>query len=237
MSVPVAAAEAANPLAGYTYITEELKPYNYTENGKLTGVAVEVLRLTWAEMDIQPCSIQVMPWSRAYDMLLKESHIVLFSTLRTEDRENLFKWVGPITDAKTVLIAKKGSVVINDLQDTNRLRVAVIKNHPPETYLAHNAPDTQLHHVSSAQVAIKMLHSGRVDAIALGWDEFVLTIDELELGHSSEVYEAVWTLNQTESYFALSVGTPDSAVARFQKALDTVRKTPAYQAIIDKFLD
>ena len=36
------------------YITEESKPWNYSENGKITGFAVELLKLVWKEMDIQP---------------------------------------------------------------------------------------------------------------------------------------------------------------------------------------
>lgn len=49
---------------------------------------------------------------------------VLFSTTRTEHREDLFKWVGPISDIKAVVLARVDSgIVIKEPIDMAKYRI------------------------------------------------------------------------------------------------------------------
>lgn len=80
------------------YYTEDYPPYNYLKNGKVTGIAVETLNLVWEELGESPKKISLVPWARGYQKILNENDIVLFSTTRTPERENLFKWACPIAE-------------------------------------------------------------------------------------------------------------------------------------------
>lgn len=55
--------------SGIMVVTEELPPYNMTVDGKLTGMATEVVQAVLDEVG-EGARIQSMPWARAYDIAL-----------------------------------------------------------------------------------------------------------------------------------------------------------------------
>ena len=55
------------------WITEEYPPLNYTENGVVTGVFVDVLAAMWNKLGIKGAAsnIKVLPWARSYKLVQK----------------------------------------------------------------------------------------------------------------------------------------------------------------------
>ena len=74
---------AAAPL---TVVTEEFPPYSYAQGGKLTGYSVEVVRaaLGGAGLDY---SMTIYPWARAYQIGRAQPNVLIFSIVRTPERE------------------------------------------------------------------------------------------------------------------------------------------------------
>ena len=66
------------------------------ENGELKGYCVDILKAVWKNMGGSEQPILVLPWARGYAMVQKEPNHMLFAMARTPERENQFKWVGPI---------------------------------------------------------------------------------------------------------------------------------------------
>ena len=63
-----------------------------------------------------------MPWAQGYTMAQRQPNVALYSTTRTESRENLFKWVGPLATMKWVFFAKAGSgIKISSLDDAKKV--------------------------------------------------------------------------------------------------------------------
>ncbi|WP_158006870.1 transporter substrate-binding domain-containing protein [Piscirickettsia litoralis] len=98
-------------------ITEQYPPFNYKDTTKkagkkqqLTGIAVDILKQTYlnAGLKLNLNDIKILPWSRGY-YLAQQAHLtnMLFSTARTKEREDLFKWVGPIVADYTSVYALK----------------------------------------------------------------------------------------------------------------------------------
>ena len=102
-------AVSAQTVDDLTFITEDYPPFNFERDGKRQGIAVDALAemLALAGARKTRADIKVWPWARGYETALKEKNTVLFSTTRTEAREGLFKWVGPIMPSRIVLVAKK----------------------------------------------------------------------------------------------------------------------------------
>lgn len=101
----------------FKIMTEEYPPFNFTEGGKLTGLSTEVV-LQLAKNVGHPNDIEMLPWARAYGLIQQNEGLILFSMTRTEERENMFKWVGPVASNKWVFFAKKGSgVTLGSLAD------------------------------------------------------------------------------------------------------------------------
>ncbi len=89
-------------------LTEEYPPLSYSANGTITGASVEIVREILRRID-EPNTIKILPWACGYNLLKTKANVVLFSTTRTKERENLFHWVGPLCIARNGFYRKKGS--------------------------------------------------------------------------------------------------------------------------------
>lgn len=163
------ATATAQSLNDTVFITEELPPYNFEIDGKPTGFAVDILlaalNATGIKADIS--KVHVYPWPRAYkDVLAKPNHC-LFSTVRNNAREELFKWAGPIANYDVDFIATKGQIKINGIDDIKKFKISVIKNDIAyETILAEKFDEEHIDLSYSVISMIKKLNKGRVDIIA-----------------------------------------------------------------------
>ncbi len=52
----------------FSIMTEEYPPFNYTEDGKLTGLSSEVMAELIKRIG-HPNNIKVLPWARAYNLV------------------------------------------------------------------------------------------------------------------------------------------------------------------------
>ena len=52
-----------------------------------------------------------VPWARGYRMATTQPDVGLFVTVRTPERETLFRWVGPIISTSTTLYARSGEAL------------------------------------------------------------------------------------------------------------------------------
>lgn len=230
-SSAVLAEDLRSPLAELVYVTEEYKPHNFTNQGRLTGMAVETLRLIWRDQRIDEQPIQVAPWSRGYDLLKNDRNIVLFSTVRTPEREKLFKWVGPISQTTIVLLTLANRPVkMSSLNDAHGKRVAVVKDTSGWSLLQDiKMKADDLVEVHSIKSGVRMLENQRVDLFAVGFSQFLDACSAFDC--SMRLFKVAWHFHDRETYFALNRDVPDNIVVLFQEALDRVKKTPAYRSL------
>lgn len=230
------AAEAADPTTNLSYLSEEFRPYNYMEYGQPKGLSVDLLKLMWKEMGVEEQPIQFMPWPRAYEMAQSQSGIVLFATLRSPERENLFKWVGPIAMSRTLLISKNDSpLVMSSINDAAEKTVGVVRDYASAVMLEKHTDILNIYTVATPEIAIRMLSSGRVDLISIEERAFVRIVKSMK--KSLNDFKVVWLVTAATSYYALSKDTPDSLVARLQKACNVVRQGPKYDELVERYLE
>lgn len=227
---------AAAGLEGLTFITEEYPPYNYRQNDRLEGISIELLERIFAETDTALSREDVLyyPWARGYDTALSEPGTVLFSTTRTEQREELFQWVGPIATNRVKLIARRDSdIQLNDIEDAidGGYRIAVIREDIGAQRLQEaGVPDSQVHAAISNVSALRMLERGRVDLWAYGEDVAFWLMEEEGLPATD--FAPVLTISESDLYYALHRDTDPSLVARMQAALDRLRE----QGVVSEIL-
>jgi polar amino acid transport system substrate-binding protein len=208
-----------------TYLTEEYPPYNFQEKGELKGVAVELLQEIWKEIGVPEQNIKLVPWARGYIVVLNKKNTVLFSTTRSKEREDLFKWVGPIKSNIIGLVAKKSKgIKIVSVNDIFKYKIGTVRGDISESLLEgfgykveSKTKATQYLH------SIKMLNSNRVDLIANSFDVIMHIFKDQGLNPND--YESVWTLSDASEYYAFHIDTPDELIADFQKALDKLEDT------------
>lgn len=205
------------------FITEEYPPYNFVENAKLSGIAVDLLERALASEGkrLDRDSIELLPWARGYETALNTPNTVLFSTTRTETRESLFQWAGPISADRVVLMARKSSgIKINSVDELNQssLNIAVIHEDIGAQRLQElGVNPARIHTAMNNTGALTMLNANRVDLWAYGEDVAFWLMDKG--GYDREEFEPVFTLSEAYLYFALNVDSDPELVHRFQNAI------------------
>lgn len=222
----------------YKMLTELYPPYNFVLNGKLSGVSIDILEEVLKDMGSKKNteSIEVNPWSRAYNEVQKKENIMIFSTTRIPEREELFKWVGPIIHTNVALFAKKKSkIIINSPQDIEKYKVGVVIDDVADLVIRGLIKD-QSKILSSREVKYitLQLQSDRVNLI--GFETKGLMWEITELGLNPEDYEQVFVLKESDLYFTFSKQTPNSLTNKMQISLDNIKKTDKYQEIINKYV-
>ncbi|WP_245904627.1 substrate-binding periplasmic protein [Billgrantia lactosivorans] len=227
---------AAGGLEELTFITEEYPPYNYRQNDRLEGISVELLERIFAETDTTLSREDVLyyPWARGYDTALSEPGTVLFSTTRTEQRESLFQWVGPIATDRVTLIARRDSDIrLSDIEDViaGDYRIAVIREDIGAQRLQEaGVPESQVQAAISNVSALRMLERGRVDLWAYGEDvAFWLMQEE---GLPTTDFVPALTISESDLYYALHRDTDRRLVDRMQAALERLRE----QGVVSEIL-
>jgi polar amino acid transport system substrate-binding protein len=233
-AVPALAGMNADPATHLTYMTEQYWPMNYTRDGRLTGLAVELLKRMWREMGVPEQPIQVLPWPRAYDMGHVDPRTVLFSMYRTKTRNPDFKWVGPIIRGRTeVFTLRSRHLDARSLRDLGGWRLTAVR----DVASANILRDAGLPYTGSGSpdTAIRMLKRDRVDAVAM--DAMQFHHFAARLGCPTGEFKPIMTLCTDPLYFAFSRDTPDALIRRFQKALNAVTHRPGYRILVDKYLN
>ncbi len=89
-------------------ISENNPPFNFIKHGTLTGSSMEIVRETLCRMN-RTDTIQILTWAWGFNLALSRPNVALFSTACTNQRENLFHWVGPLYRVRFGFYAKKES--------------------------------------------------------------------------------------------------------------------------------
>jgi ABC-type amino acid transport substrate-binding protein len=225
-------------------MTEEYPPYNYREKGELKGFAVDLMvrMLETVGADLGRDDIRLMPWSNAYNQTLNRDNTVLFAMSRTDAREDLFKWVGPIAVNRISLIAPKSKQIqIDSLEDARPYRIGAIRDDSGEALLRQGGIEKgKIERVANVMSMARMLAADRIDMAAYSNISFSRILKKN--GLSPQDYEAVYVLDEVPAYYAFNNQIPDAVVQAFQRALDDLKRPPegggksVHRQILDDYL-
>lgn len=220
--------------AGIRIITEEFPPFNYAgPDGKLTGQATDVVNGILTRLD-QKATIEVLPWNEGYTAAVAGPNVALFSTGRTDEREHLFKWVGPITTFDYMLYVKSGSgISLDSLEAAKKAgTIGVVKDDARHQFLQQNNFSNIVTCDTDAG-CLENLLSGKTD-LWLGSSANAPAIAQKE-GIDPASYQEVYPVRTVEMYIAFSKDTPDSVIAGWQAALDAMKRDGTFDTIRQKY--
>jgi len=231
----------AQTLDDLVFITEEYPPFNFIEEGKVRGIStdllVEMLNRLGAKQTRE--DIGSLPWARGYEIALHNKNAVLFSTTRTQAREELFKWVGPIIHSEIVLLARKDrKLSLKSVDEINRrkLRVGVVLNDVGELTLRELGVERRrIFRFNKGVQLAKMLEQGRIDLLAYGKQVSLWNLKSL--GFAPNDFATVYTLAQAEYYYALNRNIDEQIARRLQAALDQLKAEGALARIVKHYLN
>lgn len=233
----------ATSLNQLQYLTEDYPPYNYREGDAVTGLSIDLLLAAAKQSGIEfdTSNISLQPWPRAYRSALIRPDTVLFATTRTESREELFKWAGPISTTRIVLLAKRerGIEIANPMQIA-QYRIGVIRDDVGEQLLLGlGIPRDSMVESSVPQTLAKQFTKNRIDVWAYEENVARWWLKKEKLGNDD--LEVVFVLREGELYYAFNQMTDDEVVRQLQQGIDAVKQSSDdglksdYETILEKY--
>lgn len=202
--------------------TEHSPPGEFLDpKGEVAGVTVELIRLLLQRLD-QPATIELLPWARAIELVQSQPNSGLFETVRNPERENRFKWVGPLKMHTIGLYGRTDVFKSNQVNFTANnkylaceYRESVHVNHLKR--LGFTEGRNLILTVNHGD-CFNLLLRGRVHLVVLN----EASVDERQLQMQQSGYDLVMLqpLSEVRLYLAFSLDADDTILARWQQVLE-----------------
>lgn len=216
------AQESKDQVLKIRVVTEDTFPIQYLENGKILGPSTELVRSVLNEANI-PYSIEVLPWSRAYNTALTQPNTMIYSLARTEQREDLFQWIGSVMRLNYYLVGMESLKLFQPitLESLKKLKIGVIRDSATEQHLIALG-FKNLYLVSKQSQSISMLKLGRIDLFPTNYSSFQSSC--LHMKVDCQQIKPFYHLEKLTAslYFALSNQTDSAMVDKIKAAYQVV---------------
>lgn len=211
--------------------TEEYPPFNFThpESKKIVGLSTEQVEEMMKRAGVD-YKIEMLPWQRAYNQAKEEADTCVFSTGQTEERKDLFKWVGPLANPDWVFLARADSdITISSLDDAKKYKIGGYKGDMVAEYLTKQGIE-----VDAADRDIlnaRKLAGGRLDLWATVLQQGQYTAKEA----GDAKLKPVFTFKSSATSLACNKGVDDAVIAKLSDALKAMQADGTVAGITDKY--
>ncbi|MBQ57330.1 MULTISPECIES: substrate-binding periplasmic protein [Pseudomonas] len=219
-------------------LTENFPPYNMAINGKnfaqednIDGIAVDIVREVFKRAGIKYNLTLRFPWDRIYNLAMTKPDYGVFVTARLPEREDQFKWVGPIGPDDWVLLGRSDSTItLKNLDEAKNYKVGAYKGDAIAQHLTEKGlqPITVLRDQANAQ----KLMSGEIDLWATGDPAGRYLAKQAGITG----LKTVLRFDTAQLYLALNNEVPDEVVQKLQSELDALRKEGFVDDILNNYL-
>ena len=220
-------------------VTEELPPYNFTnEDGEITGISTEIVKAVFKEAEGLNANIVSLPWARAYQTAQKQPGVLIYSMVRNNQREDLFKWIGKVAPTESYLykLKKNTEIEIDELADAKRYKVGVVRGDAGKEYLEEKG-FRNLQLVRNGELNIKKLIHGRVDLIEMDRAPLVYKMEQMGLDPNQLERVHLNKAISGQQYLAANKNVSPSVINKLKAAFKKIKANGTYDQIMDKWLN
>ena len=212
-----------------TLTTEEYPPYNMSDaQGQVTGVSTEIVRSLLDSAGIS-YQVAVYPWARAIAMARTQPHTCVFSMSRTPEREELYRWIGPLVANDWTLFARSGTSRPRQLEEVQEMRIGSYQGDAIVSYLQTRGYQVEV--AASDEVNPRKLLAGRIDYWATGR---LIGLYRLRQQGITDI-EPVLDFNRTEMYLACHRQLPDETFRLLNQQLHLLHQKGVVKSIYARY--
>ena len=229
-------ASFANPLK---LVTLQYPPYEYEENGKITGIAVDIVEEVFKRME-QPITIKIYPWARAIRYIEKGTADAIFTAYKTSERETFADYSTEILMPQVVsLFVKKDSPIVFDgkLSKLSQYSFGLVRKISYGKALDSAVKDGVLKKIeitSNGKQNAQKLLGGRFDILVS--NKYGALYIFKQLNKLNMIQELSPELQSIPSYIAFSKKQNLSAIRdKFDIILKQMKNDGSYKKIIDSY--
>ena len=221
----------------YTVLTEQLAPVHFEEDGEVKGIATEIIQAIFKEANLES-KIEIYPWKRAYSIALKEKNTFIYTINRTEKREDLFKWIGPILFKETNLYKLKSrtDIQIKNIDDVKNYTTTVILGHSlTSKLLGHGFTEgKELITTTNKKQQVKVFLKGHADLIT--GNQYTIYNSLKAAGHSMSEVEPVFFITSQGYYLGANKNTDDTVINQLEQANEKIQNSGLIPELIQKYI-
>ncbi|SCA56142.1 exported hypothetical protein [Candidatus Terasakiella magnetica] len=212
-------------------------PFSMHENNTVTGFSADLFQLVHtAVQDTQKkAPLIAVSFNRLYAEVSKSKRSIGLTVGRNAKREKLFQWVGPYLTVDLGLIAKKEkNFKITHINELTNYKIGTIQKTAPEQALIKKGLSLKAFTRDLyPKRNIQKLHKDRVDFIAypLQATSYLMSRNKID----ASLYEEVFPIRSIELYFAFSQDFKKEELALYQKKLDEIIASPAFEKLKSKY--
>ncbi|MFT5388288.1 MAG: polar amino acid transport system substrate-binding protein [Candidatus Omnitrophota bacterium] len=208
-------------------VSEIYPPYQRLDDkGELRGWSADKVKLIFDHASIE-YNVKTYPWARAYQLALIQQNTFIYSLLRTDEREALFRWIAPLCaiEFSFYRLKVRPDIKLNSISDAKNYLIAAQKGQASAEYLLSLGFESNknLSVSYNNDNFIKMLIHGRVELIVLSLPHFQ-SLASINPSYADQI-EAVFSmayLNE-DLYLASSLNTSTVLVEKLRNAYRTLR--------------
>ncbi|GLX77995.1 hypothetical protein tinsulaeT_13350 [Thalassotalea insulae] len=222
-------------------VTEHLPPYQIVDqNSQLSGFSVELVHEVLKRSGYS-YQMNVYSWVRSYNLTLQKPNHCIFSIARLPIRENLFQWIGQITELNNAVIwgiKAKQHDKINDIEEIKKYLIAVNKNDATHLGLVERGfvENKNLYVLEHTNSLINLLMTRPeidfivADDITIAYRAELAGVDFDSLQRVFEVKDL-----QLDFHLACNKQTPKAITDKLTQALKSIHSDGFYQNTLAKW--
>ena len=232
--------DAVKALEQMEWITEQYPPFNFRDeaDGQVKGICVDILLEIFKKLGVigGRGDFKVLPWARGYQAALNKPGTALFSMTFSEERNQLFRLVGPIVPTQVSLLARKSlGLKVESVTDMNALRIGVIRDDIGDQLIRKLGLSSKAIHTKAvADHIVRMLYRDRLDAIA--YADHIARHHSRLAGLDPSELESVYVLKKSHLAYAFHRSIDPKVLEAFRAALDELRADGTVDRIRDDYL-
>lgn len=215
--------------------TEEWPPYNYMVGNELKGISTDILHAACDLTKIK-CTIQMVPWLRAYKNVVETPDTLIYTIARTPQREKEFIWIGPILPRTTWVYGKAGlETSIHNLKDLASTRIGVIRGEASiDELLAAGVPQSSILVLNSNTDVMRMMKLGKVNVVVN--TEIGMALNLYDIGIPTDAVSKLFKLSEGGSlYFAMNLQSDPALINQLQNGIEKLRHEGKIEAIVRSY--
>lgn len=237
------AALASPATAGdFTILTNNVPPLKWVSDGLPSGITGDLLTRLINDVgyELDPGDARSMPLEEAYQAGKDTPGTIILGLARVPERENDFKWVGPIYNTSVGMIARKDRHVrISGMRDTKQYSVGTIRGSAAENIaFKYGLHETGITRFATTDGAIDQLVNGNIDLLVFPKSPAFYFLLQKRIKPND--FEFVFEMKSFALYFAFHKKTDNEVIKAFQDALDRLKDPDEtgrseYQTIVGKY--
>ncbi|HYD32415.1 MAG TPA: transporter substrate-binding domain-containing protein [Azospirillaceae bacterium] len=224
-------ATSANAESWTVTSEENYPPYNFNQDGKRTGMDVEIVEAVLARIDVTP-EHRAVPWNRVVNDLDQNQTDIGFQFVGKPERFEKYNMAGPHRAGVTVFAVRADSSIAFDrLEDLTGKKVGIVSGFAYTTdfdqagFIVKEAATDNL-------LNLRKLMAGRIDAAIGDLHTLAWLVKQEKIG--DKVRFLPRPLAEVPRYIAFPKPRIEQA-NRFGKALDELKADGTIQSIVAKW--